>query len=297
MNKIKVAIIGPGNIGSDLAERLLGDANFEVMALVGRDSGSKGLKRFSKRIPLLLSSGIGGLSDFIDMFEGIFDATSAQSAPENWEFARKNGKWLIDLTPSKLGRPFVPSIASEVPGIEISKEFSSNYSMITCGGQCSAPIVHAMAKCFTKIFEVEVSSSISSKSAGVATRLNLDQYIESTEELITSIANCSNSKAILVLNPCSPPIPMRTTITMAGADGNLDFIKENVEFAVSNMRQENPGFEMIGSVNQVCEKTYSVTLRVYGAGYFLPSYAGNLDIINSAAVLTAKMHSKLHRKQ
>ena len=131
MSKIRVAVLGSGNIGSDLVERLLKDSEFEVVALVGRNENSKGLERFTGRVPIILSDGVNGFKSYISDIDGIFDATSAQSAPENWEITHENNKWLIDLTPSKIGTAFVPNITGVVSGIDLSDDYTHNYSMIT----------------------------------------------------------------------------------------------------------------------------------------------------------------------
>jgi acetaldehyde dehydrogenase (acetylating) len=294
MNTTKVAIVGSGNIGCDLAERLLVDSSFEIVALVGRNSNSPGLERFKARIPIS-SEGIEGLRKYTEAIEGIFDASSAQSAVDHWHFAKMNDKWLIDLTPSQLGTAFVPSIAGQVPGIEIANELSHNYSMVTCGGQTSAPIVHAMTSCMNQVNQIEVSSSIAAKSAGIATRNNINEYIEATEKLLSDISNCKDVKAILILNPSIPPVHMRTTVTISGTGAKYNEIHRQLKSAIVSMKQVNPGYELVGKLFQLDSETFSVTARVSGAGYFLPSYAGNLDIVNAAAVVTARMHSDFHR--
>jgi acetaldehyde dehydrogenase len=294
MTKIRVAVLGSGNIGSDLAERLLKNSEFEVVALVGRNKNSKGLERFIGRIPIVLADGINGLVTQMSDIDGIFDATSAQSAPENWKIANENNKWLIDLTPSKIGTAFVPNITGVVSGIDLSGDYSHNYSMVTCGGQASAPIISAIKSQMKKVNNVEVSSSIAAKSAGIATRNNIDQYVKTTEDLISTITKCIDSKVILILNPSSPEVPMRTTITVNGIGAKLSSVTREVEATVRAMKDFIPGYELIGKVIELDPETFSVTIRVSGAGYFLPSFAGNLDIINAAAVATALMHAKKH---
>lgn len=294
MGKIRIAILGPGNIGSDLAERLLRDPDFEVVAIVGRNKQSNGLERFKNRIPHVMSDGLISFQNDFDLVDGFFDATSAESSKENWEFAQCNNKWFIDLTPSRIGTAFIPNISGEVPGIEISTEYSHNYSMVTCGGQSSAPVIHAMVSKMSDVDMVEVSSSIAANSAGIATRRNLDKYIETTEDLLIKISGSHSSKAILVLNPSSPEVPMRTTVTVRGAGAKLLEICDQVNLAVLKMQRVVPGYELVGDIQEVDRETYSATIRVSGAGYFLPRYAGNLDIINAAAVATARMHANFH---
>jgi acetaldehyde dehydrogenase len=145
-----------------------------------------------------------------------------------------------------------------------------------------------------QVNQIEVSSSIAAKSAGIATRNNINEYIEATERLLSNISNCKDVKAILILNPSIPPVLMRTTVTIGGTGAEYNEICRRIKFATVSMQQVNPGYEMVGNLLQLDSETFSVTIRVSGAGHFLPSYAGNLDIVNSAAVLTAKMHSNFH---
>lgn len=297
MRKIRVAVLGSGNIGSDLTERLLLNSEFEVVALVGRNPNSAGLDRFRGRVPHITSEGLIGLSEHISTIDGIFDATSASSALENWTYAQENNKWLIDLTPSKLGTPFVPIISGISEGINLSREYSHNYSMVTCGGQSAAPILYSICSKMNEISHVEVSSSIAAKSAGVATRNNIDQYLETTEQLISTVSGCLSSKAILILNPSTPEVPMRTTVTVEGNGMNFNSISTQVRAMVSDITKYFPGYELVGDFIDRGARIYSATVRVSGAGFYLPSYAGNLDIINAAAVITAKMHMEKHSEE
>ena len=290
-NKIKVAIIGTGNIGSDLCARLLLDSDFEVVALIGRRADSSGLNSYEGKVENLISTGINGLMASGLEFEGIFDATSAFDHREHWESMSQKGKWMIDLTPSRIGKPFVPELRGKVSGMDLSKDFVANYSMVTCGGQSSAPLLYAMSQNATEISEVEVSSSIASLSAGPATRRNIDQYIQSTENLIQLITGCSTVKAILVLNPAEPPVMMRTTVHMKVNDYSLDETKSESHKIVSRVKKYVPGYDIVVEPHSPNTGQISATAKVRGAGYVLPDYAGNLDIINAAAVETARQHS------
>ena len=171
-NKIKVAILGTGNIGTDLCARLLDDADFEVVAFVGRRADSPGLNSFKGKVDQVISNGVEGLLASNVEFEGVFDATSAFDHRTHWDLMRHQGKWMVDLTPSRIGTPFVPELLGKVTGMEMSEDFVTNYSMVTCGGQSSAPLLYAMSQHASGISEVEVSSSIASLSAGPATRRN-----------------------------------------------------------------------------------------------------------------------------
>ena len=163
--------------------------------------------------------------------------------------------------------------------------------MVTCGGQSSAPLIYALSKHSEKILEIEVSSSIASISAGPATRLNIDQYIASTENLTKLISNCEQVKAILVLNPSEPPVMMRTTVHARVLNCDLELIKEELKTIVTRIRNYVPGYDVVVEPYLSSLNTLSATIKVTGAGYFLPTYAGNLDIINSAAVETARLHA------
>jgi len=290
LKRIRVAIIGTGNIGTDLCYRMLRDSRFEVVALVGRRTDSPGLDMFNGQLKHLISDGIKGLVPFLDEIDGAFDATSAFDHKEHWEQLAKSSKWMMDLTPSKIGRPIVPVLLGKIPAMTLQQDSSSNYSMVTCGGQSSAPILYAMASSSVGVREVEISSSIAALSAGPATRLNIDQYIDSTESLSTIISGCKNVKAILVLNPAEPPVMMRTTVNISVESCDLERAKFSALSVISEVQRYVPGYELVVEPHFQSRNTISATVKVTGAGYVLPEYAGNLDIINSAAVETAVMH-------
>jgi acetaldehyde dehydrogenase (acetylating) len=289
--RIKVAIIGTGNIGSDLCARMLRIPEFEVVALVGRRADSPGLKSFSGGVKNIITDGIEGLERIHDQFEGFFDATSASDHLLHWQILKKYNKWAIDLTPSGIGVPMVPELVGLSQQFTIQDKLSSNYSMVTCGGQSSAPLIYAMSKYSKGISDVEVSSSIASKSAGPATRKNIDQYIETTEKLVQLISGCRKTKAILILNPADPPVMMRTTVQMSIKNCNLQKSKEEVVQIANSIKKYVPGYNLVSEPFYSSNNVLTSTVKVVGAGYFLPTYAGNLDIINAAAVETAKRHS------
>lgn len=291
--KIKVAIIGTGNIGTDLCARLLKNPVFEVIAFVGRRVDSPGLILFKDEVKHVISNGIAGLSEVESEFEGFFDATSAFDHEKHWKILKQFDKWAIDLTPSQVGAPMVPELIGLSEEFTLQKSFPANYSMVTCGGQSSAPIVYAISKHSKEISEIEVSSSIASKSAGPATRLNIDQYIESTENLVKIISNCKKVKAILVLNPAEPPVMMRTTVHLKAESFDLKAIKSELELIVNKIKIYVPGYEVVVEPHVSSAQTISATVKITGAGFYLPEYSGNLDIINAAAVETAKRHSDL----
>ena len=295
LTPIRVAIIGTGNIGTDLCYRMLQDSRFEVVALVGRRSDSPGLQMFKNQVKYLIHNGIEGLIPFIDEFDGAFDATSAFDHKEHWDVLANSKKWVMDLTPSKIGQPLVPVLMNRIPSMALQINNASNYSMVTCGGQSSAPILYAMSMASIGIKEVEISSSIAALSAGPATRLNIDQYIDSTESLASQISGCESVKAILVLNPAEPPVMMRTTVNIFAKTFDIDKAKLLANTIVEEVQKYVPGYEMVVEPYLQSQNTISATVKVTGAGYVLPEYAGNLDIINSAAVETAVLHVAANR--
>lgn len=290
---ITVAVLGSGNIGIDLVERLMREQDFSVKYFIGRRLDSPGLLRFASTKIQLLSNGTLSLAKIIDEVDGVFDATSAFDHPQHWDIVKSAKKWIIDLTPAKLGVPIAPILVHKVPSMKISPGVPSNYSMVTCGGQSSALLLHAIATGSKRITEVEISSSIAALSAGLATRRNIDQYVETTENLGKILTSCNNVKAILVLNPADPPVMMRTTVHIKAEKVDLNMINETLESGVVELQKFVPGYQITVHPTFVHDDVVTVTAKVTGAGYYLPPYAGNLDIINAAAVETAKLHTEI----
>lgn len=291
MRVIKAAILGSGNIGMDLAIRLLDDRRFQVEALIGRRADSPGLiKGRDLGIPIFSEGLEAALADGLS-FDVVFDATSAMDHQDHWKQVEKLGKLMIDLTPSKIGKPMVPVLIDVEKAFTISNTSDpTNYSMVTCGGQSSAGILSAIVRHSRKIKAVEVSSSIASLSAGLATRRNIDNYIAATENLATMIALTPRCKAILVLNPAEPPVMMRTTVTVEAEQVDFEMVENEVLEIEKNMQKYVPGFRTLVPPFEKWKGVVSSTALVEGAGYFLPSYAGNLDVINAAGVETAWQH-------
>ena len=295
VDRIKVAIIGTGNIGADLCERMLLDPEFEVVSLIGRRSNSPGLMRFKGRIKYLMSEGIEDLRKIISEVDGVFDATSAHAHFTHWEIAKSAEKWMIDLTPSKIGNPIVPQLISELPFMSMYGAEAQNFSMVSCGGQSGAPLAYALSNNSQNILKLELSSSIAALSAGTATRDNIDQYIDSTENLLSKVSGAPQVKTILVLNPSEPPVMMRTTVTLEAESIDLEEATVQLNDIVKEVKKYVPGYEVAVQPYSPKPGLVSATVKVRGAGYFLPSYAGNLDIINAAAVQTAKIHTAKSR--
>lgn len=280
---MRVAIVGTGNIGIDLGEKILREPRLELIAMAGRRADSPGLKRFEGRVKYLTADGLDGLIPLMDEIDAIFDATSADSHREHWGVLEGLGKSVIDLTPSRIGAAYVPGVLGN--DTQPNKPLN-NFSMVTCGGQASTPMTAALAKHFDVAEYVEVSSSIASLSAGPATRANIDDYIRATENAARLASGAPVAKAILVLNPVEPPTIMRTTVHIKGKLGDISRLEETVQLAAAKVQEYVPGFQVLVPPHQEGSDVLSVSIGVTGAGDYLPPYAGNLDIITAAAVKT-----------
>ena len=286
---IKALILGSGNIGTDLALRMKNNQRFEVVGLVGRRPESEGLLRAKEnRIPVF-SDGAFQVLTGKTTFNVVFDATSAADHLENWKLVSGKKCLVIDLTPSQLGKPMVPILMGRHGSFSLDNQEGTqrNFSMITCGGQSSAAIIYSLQKASKRIREVEVSSSIASRSAGLATRRNIDNYIAATEALASSISGADKAKAILVLNPTDPPVMMRTTVTVNATEMEITAANEVLGVMEKAMQEFVPGYRIVVPIHSQSKDVYSATAIVEGAGFYLPKFAGNLDVINAAAVETA----------
>jgi acetaldehyde dehydrogenase len=300
MSKAKVAIIGSGDIGTDLMIKIMRTSDIlEMAAFVGIDAASEGLKRAERLGVAITADGIEGLVALpvwpeIDI---VFDATSAGAHVRHNEVVSHAGKVMIDLTPAAIG-PYVVPVVNGDTHLE-----ASNVNMVTCGGQATIPIVAAVSSVAT-VHYAEIVASIASKSAGPGTRANIDEFTETTSKAIEQVGGAARGKAIIVLNPAEPPMVMRDTVFTLSSGADESEIEAAVEAMVAKVRAYVPGyrlkqkvqFERFGSNNPVRipglgafegVKT-SVFLEVEGAAHYLPSYAGNLDIMTSAGLRTAE---------
>jgi acetaldehyde dehydrogenase len=274
-------------------------------AMVGIDPRSDGLARAGRLKIATTHRGIDGLvelPEFADI-KVIFDATSAKAHVRNAEIAREHGKLMVDLTPAARG-PFV------VPPVNLDEHLDApDVNMVTCGGQATIPIVAAIARVVPVAYG-EIVASISSKSAGPGTRANIDEFTETTSEAIRLVGGAEVGKAIIVLNPADPPIVMRDTVfcLVEGVAAGLaeDEIAASVQRMVESVREYVPGYRLKQEVQFDAVDTFvpvlgrtvtgikvSVFLEVLGAGHYLPDYAGNLDIMTSAALRTAERIAEL----
>ena len=307
MAKTKVAIIGSGNIGTDLMIKVMRLSKvLEMGAFVGIDPESDGLKRAARMGVPITHKGIDGLiamPEFADI-EIVFDATSAGAHKRNNELLQAHGKRVIDLTPAAIGPYTVPPVNGE------ANLDAANVNMVTCGGQATIPIVAAVNR-VAKVHYGEIVASISSKSAGPGTRANIDEFTETTSQAIMDVGGATRGKAIIILNPAEPPLIMRDTVYCLCEDTDRDAIRQSVEDMVAEVQGYVPGyrlkqavqFESIGDNHPLhipemngdfTGLKVSVFLEVEGAGHYLPAYSGNLDIMTSAALKTAEKIALRH---
>lgn len=276
--KIKVAILGTGNIGTDLLLKCLKKNFIEVVAFVGRRLDSDTIK-MAKEMGIFVSD--KGISYFIEnpnFCDVIFDCTNAVDASEHAKVFAKQKIKVIDLTPSRVGEMCVP----DVNGHLILN--TQNINMITCGGQATMPILNLLAKKSKSINYIEIVSQISSNSAGMATRINIDEYIKTTQKAITKFTGCSNNKVILNLNPAEPCVDMQTTVFMKSNEINDTNLTEEIIEKIQELKTYIPHYELILPPSTNEQGIVCLSIRVRGSGDYLPEYAGNLDIINCAAI-------------
>ena len=284
MKKLRVAILGSGNIGTDLLIKVQRSNYLECVLFIGRNLASPGMGKAIALGVKVSDESIGAILKNPDTVDLVFDATSAKDAKVHWEILNKLGKIVIDLTPAKLGLLCIPAVNLE----EVLKY--RNVNMITCGGQASIPLVYIISNTQRNVEYIEVVSSIASKSAGPATRLNLDEYIDTTENGIKYFSGVSRTKAILNLNPANPCIDMQTTIFAQVENPDMDILISAVDKMVSKIQKYVPGYSLL--VPPIYENgRIAIMVKVQGLGDYLPKYAGNLDIINCAAIAVAEQYS------
>ena len=286
-NKLKIAIIGSGNIGTDLLIKVMRSEYMTCTLFAGRNFNSVGMKRANALGVTISDRSIEAIINDPAICDVVFDCTSAHAHTEHWAILQKLGKTVIDMTPAKLGELCVPAINAT----ECLATGARNINMITCGGQSSIPIAYAISQVHRDIEYIEVASSIASRSAGPATRYNLDEYIETTQDALQKFSGAQRTKAILILNPAHPPIDMQTTIYAKIAAPKLPAIQLSVAAMVEKLKQYVPGYQLIVPPTIEGGKVIT-TIKVLGAGDYLPQYAGNLDIINCAAIAMTELIAK-----
>ena len=304
MTKTKVAIIGSGNIGTDLMIKVLRLSDtLEMGAMVGIDPASDGLARAARLNVPTTHEGVDGLIALpsFDEIDIVLDATSAKAHVANAAKLAPYGKTLLALTPAALG-PF------DVPPVNLDEHLragADNVNMVTCGGQATIPMVAAVSA-VTPVAYAEIVASIASKSAGPGTRANIDEFTETTAHAIETAGGAARGKAIIILNPAEPPLIMRDTVFCLLGDADHDAIRASVEQMVAQVAQYVPGYRLRQQVQFTpipegepvhtlvpdgagpVTTRVSVFLEVEGAAHYLPAYAGNLDIMTSAALRVAE---------
>ena len=297
--RLKAAIIGSGNIGTDLMIKVLRHGrNVEMGAMVGIDPASDGLARAARMGVAATHEGVQGLVR-LPVFEDIdivFDATSASAHVRNDAFLRerKPGIRCVDLTPAAIGPYCVPVVNGQ------QHLDARNVNMVTCGGQATIPMVAAVSR-LAQVHYAEIVASISSKSAGPGTRANIDEFTQTTSRAIEVVGGAAKGKAIIIMNPAEPPLIMRDTVYTLSALADEGAIAASVEEMAAAVRRYVPGYRLkqkvqfdrveslnIPGIGRVSGLKTSIFLEVEGAAHYLPAYAGNLDIMTSAALATAE---------
>ncbi|MCQ4079225.1 acetaldehyde dehydrogenase (acetylating) [Streptomyces sp. RB6PN25] len=301
--RTKVAVIGSGNIGTDLVIKILRlSESLDVVALAGIDPASEGLARAQRLKVATTHQGVDGLvemDEFADV-EIVFDATSAGAHQRHEEVLRPLGRTLVDLTPAAIGPYVVPPVNG------YAHLDAANVNMVTCGGQATIPIVAAVSA-VTPVHYGEIVASIASRSAGPGTRANIDEFTETTASAIERVGGAARGKAVIILNPAEPPLIMRDTVYCLVSDCDRKAVRASIEQMADAVRGYVPGYRLkqqvqfddvaaddplrsllpAGAGSGPALKV-SVFLEVEGAAHYLPAYAGNLDIMTSAALRTAE---------
>ncbi|WP_338413463.1 acetaldehyde dehydrogenase (acetylating) [uncultured Sphaerotilus sp.] len=287
--KIKCALIGPGNIGTDLLAKLQRSAVLEPVWMVGIDPESDGLKRAREMGIKTTSDGVDGLIPHMqaDGVQIVFDATSAYVHAENSRKVNEQGALMIDLTPAAIG-PFC------VPPVNLKAHVGSgemNVNMVTCGGQATIPMVAAVSR-VQPVAYGEIVATVSSRSVGPGTRKNIDEFTRTTAGAVEKVGGAKKGKAIIVINPAEPPLIMRDTVHCLTEDEpDQAAITASVHAMLAEVQKYVPGYRLVnGPVFD--GKRVSVYLEVEGLGDYLPKYAGNLDIMTAAAARTAEMFAE-----
>lgn len=301
MTRVKAAIIGSGNIGTDLMIKMIKyPQNMELVAVVGIDEKSEGLAMARERGVATTHEGLGGLKamDVYPEIGIVFDATSAHAHKVHDAALRADGKQVVDLTPAAIGPYTIPTVNGE------DNLDAGNVNMVTCGGQATIPMVAAVSQVAT-VHYAEIVASVSSRSAGPGTRANIDEFTRTTAGAIEKVGGAAQGKAIIILNPAEPPMIMRDTVFTLSEGADEATIRASVEAMVKKVQAYVPGyrlkqevqFERFGDNNKLRipgrgeftgVKTM-ILLEVEGAGDYLPPYSGNLDIMTAAAKATGEL--------
>ncbi|MDN7177287.1 acetaldehyde dehydrogenase (acetylating) [Caballeronia sp. SEWSISQ10-4 2] len=288
-NKVKCALIGPGNIGTDLLAKLQRSEVLEPVWMVGIDPESDGLKKARALGLKTTSEGVDGLLPHVkaDGIQIAFDATSAYVHAENSRKLNELGVMMIDLTPAAIGPYCVPPVNLN---LQVGKG-AMNVNMVTCGGQATIPMVHAVSR-VQPVRYAEIVATVSSRSAGPGTRKNIDEFTRTTAAAISMVGGAKEGKAIIIINPADPPLMMRDTVhCLVEGTPNAAAIEKSVHEMIEQVRKYLPGYRLVNGPVFDGDRV-SIYLEVEGLGDYLPKYAGNLDIMTAAAARTAEMFAE-----
>lgn len=287
--KVKCALIGPGNIGTDLLAKLQRSPLLEPVWMVGIDPASDGLKKAREMGLKTTADGVNGLVPHIkrDGVQIVFDATSAYVHAENSRKVNAEGAMMIDLTPAAIG-PYC------VPPVNLTEHIGKremNVNMVTCGGQATIPMVYAVSR-VQPVRYAEIVATVSSRSAGPGTRRNIDEFTRTTAGAVAKVGGARQGKAIIVINPAEPPLIMRDTVhCLVDGTPKAAEIEASVHAMLAEVQKYVPGYRIVnGPV--IDGDRVSIYLEVEGLGDYLPRYAGNLDIMTAAAARTAEMFAE-----
>jgi acetaldehyde/propanal dehydrogenase len=288
MQKIKAAIIGSGNIGTDLVYKAKRSEWIEPVWMVGIDPASEGLKRAAGMGLKTTAEGVDGLVAHVteDGVRIAFDATSASAHADNARKLRERGVFLIDLTPAALGPYCIPPVNLKDLGTDVT-----DVSMVSCGGQATIPMVAAVSR-VQPVEYAEIVATVASKSVGPGTRQNIDEFTRTTAEAVERVGGARRGKAIIIINPAEPPLMMRDTIhCLTDGEPDEDGITRSVHAMIREVQRYVPGYALKnGPVFD--GRRVSIYVEIQGLGDYLPKYAGNLDIMTAAAVRTAELFAE-----
>ena len=277
---IKAGIIGTGNIGTDLLLKLIKTDFIEPVIFAGRRMSSNGIKLAQEKGIPVTDKGIDYFIENCCVADVVYDCTNAMDAKKHAKIFEEQGVKVIDLTPAKVGDLCVPTVNPE------AIKTRGNVNMITCGGQASTPLLNVISK-HCDLEYIEVVSQIASDSAGMATRLNIDNYIHTTERAISEFTGCNNCKVILNLNPAIPQVDMQTTLFIKADNIQFSELNKDIYKTIERLQEYIPYYELVMPPT-INNDVLVLSIKVKGTGDYLPEYAGNLDIINCAAIEVSK---------
>lgn len=281
-SSLNVAVLGAGLIGIDLLTKIKRSRFLDCQLVVARDDQGRGLRSAAALGCRTAGGGVKSLAADRQDFDIVFDASNAVSHAEHWEYLETLGALVIDLTPSMIGHMITPTVNGTDALVH------RNVSLISCGGQASIPILHALAQRYSPSY-IEVVTTAASISVGRATRLNLDEYVETTQAAIRAFTGVADVKVMVNISPAEPPAAFRVAISLIGDDFDLDVVRNHVTTVTEEVRAFAGGFDIAAC--SVTEGTAFIAAEVKASGDLIPRYAGNLDIINSAAIVVAEQYA------